>query len=246
MRTLIALSLSLLLPAAALAADGPEILAKVDKAIGNFADSTIQFQVANLRPGTKEPQPMTFKAVVKGAKNYTEFLSPGDLAGTRVLATSATQMWIFLPEFNKVRKVASHTLSQGFMGTTLTQQDVGTTSYGNEYTATKLSEDDSTWTISLDAKDPSSVGYAHLRMVVDKKMSVPLKVEYLGDDGAVVRTQTRTDYVCPKPDYCMFGQMKMVDHTRGDAWTTLTPTEIKIDTGVSDEIFTQRTLQLGM
>jgi outer membrane lipoprotein-sorting protein len=245
MRLLLALVLTLS-TGSALAADGPEVLAMVDKTMNNFHDQTIVFDVLNLRPGTKEPATMKFKAVVKGGKNFTEFIAPGDVKGTRVLTTSATQMWVYLPDFGKIRKVASHALAQGFMGTTLTQQDVGTTSFGTEYVPKLLSEDDTTWTLDLTAKDPKAVGYAHMRMVVDKKMTVPLTIEYLAEDGSVVRTQTRSNYVCPRSDYCMFGQMKMVDHTRGDAWTTLTPVEMRIDTGVSDEIFTPRTLQIGL
>ncbi len=239
-----ALSTAMLAPSAE-AATGPEVLAAVDRTIGNFVDQTIIFDVANLKPGTTTPQGMKFKAIVKGGQGITEFLAPGDVKGTRVLTQSATQMWIWLPEFGKIRKVATHTLSQGFLGTTLTQQDMGTTGYGGDYNATLKSEDAATYTLDLLAKDPAAVGFPHLRMVVDKKMSVPLRVEYLAEDGTATRVQERSNYTCPKPDYCMFGLLKMTDVTRG-AWTTLTPVETMIDTGVSDEIFTPKTLQLGL
>lgn len=244
MRPLLALLLALA-PTVGFAATGPEVLAKVDKSIGNFVDQSITFEVANLKPGTSAPQAMKFRTLVKGGKGITEFLAPGDVKGTRVLTQSATQMWIWLPEFGKIRKVATHTLNQGFLGTTLTQQDMGTTAYGIDYDATMLSEDAATWTLDLKAKDPTAVGFPHLRMVVDKKMTVPLKIEYLAEDGKVTRLQERSAYTCPKPDYCMFGLLKMTDLTRG-AWTTLKPVESAINTGISDEIFTPKTLQLGL
>lgn len=245
MRTLTAL-LALALSTSAFAGEGDDVLMKLDRSIGNFTDSTIVFEVQNLKPGMSAPQAMKFKAVVKGSNNYTEFLAPGDVKGTRVLATSATNMWVFLPEFNKIRKVASHTLAQGFMGTTLSQQDIGTTGYATDYSAEIIAQDDATYTLKLEAKDPKAVGYPHLKMVIDKKKMVPLTIQYLSDTGDLLRTQTRGKYTCPKPDYCMFGELKMVDHTRGDAWTSLSPIELTIDAGVSEDIFTPRTLQLGL
>lgn len=242
--TLLALPLALC-AGSALADEGDDLLAKVDKAISNFTDQRIVFEVQNLKPGTSEPQGMRFKTVVKGGKTLTQFEAPGDVKGTRVLTTSSSQMWVFIPEFNKIRKIASHSLAQGFMGTTLSQQDMGTTSYGLDYDASLQTKDAASYTLDLLARDPSTVGYPHLRMTVDAAKNVPLKIEYLGEDGAVLRTQTRSDYDCITPDYCMFGVMKMVDHTRGDAWTTLTPVSKDIDTGVDDAIFTPRTLQLG-
>jgi outer membrane lipoprotein-sorting protein len=250
MRSLIALaaSLALALGLTAEAHAGPadDVLTAVDRALNNFKDQRITFEVANMKPGTSAPQAMKFMTLVKGGKGFTEFLAPGDLKGTRVLSTSATQMWIWLPEFGKIRKVATHTLAQGFMGTTLSQQDMGTLSYAADYVPTIAAEDPASWTLDLKAKDATSVGFAHLRMTVDKKMKVPTRIEYLGEDGKPTRTQTRSAYTCPKADYCMFGELKMVDHTRAGAWTTLKPVEVKVDTGVSDDVFTPKILQLGL
>lgn len=250
MRSLLTLAVSFVLAlgvaAEAHAAPADDVLAAVDKALNNFKDQRITFEVANMKPGSSAAQAMKFLTVVKGGKGYTEFLAPGDLKGTRVLSTSSTQMWIWLPEFGKIRKVATHTLAQGFMGTTLSQQDMGTMSYAADYAPSLVSEDAGSWVLDLKAKDPTAVGFAHLRMTVDKKMKVPTKIDYLGEDGKALRTQTRGAYTCPKADYCMFGELKMVDHTRAGAWTTLKPVELKVDTGVSDEIFTPKILQLGL
>jgi surfeit locus 1 family protein len=45
---------------------------------------------------------MEFVARVKGKKSFTEFLAPGDLKGTRVLALSPTEIYVYLPEFQKI------------------------------------------------------------------------------------------------------------------------------------------------
>lgn len=240
------LTLALLLAAPAYAGDGDSILVELDKKAGNFTDNTITFDVANMKPGTTKPAAMSFKTLVKGAKSYTEFLAPGDVKGTRILSTSPVQMWIYLPEFGKVRKVASHNLSQGFMGTTLTSQDIGTTAFAPDYDATIVSKSDTEIVLDLVAKDPDAMPYDKMQMTVDAKLTLPTKIVYKGDDGSAVRTQTREGYSCPSDDFCFFSTLKVVDHTREGAWTELRVVDFEVDTGLSESLFTPRTLQLGL
>lgn len=241
------LALTLLLAAGTAHADGPgtALLEKIDKALSDFEDQRILFAVENQKPGANSTQSMRFEARVKGGKSIMKFLEPGDLKGTRVLSLSPTQMWIYLPEFSKVRRVASHALANGFMGTTLTQQDMAPPTYVAMFDATIASETGGEIVLDMSAKDADAVAYAKVRMFVEKERSLPTKIEYLDDKGEVARTETRGDYACNEKGYCMFGVMKMVDHTRGDAWTTLTPLEKQIDVGMDDQLFTVRTLQMG-
>lgn len=236
---------ALMLPLAAHAGAGDDLLARVEKSMSNFKDQTIRFQVLNLKPGASSPQSMEFQTKVKGAKSFTEFLAPGDLKGTRVLAMSPTEMYIYLPEFQKIRRVASSTTEQGFMGTVLTQQDMAPPAYAALFTASLDSEDTKSATLTLIARPGLDVTYKMVRMTVDKSMYVPTKLEYYNAAGEVVRTETRTGYKCNASGYCMFASMKMVDHARNGAWTELKPVEVKVDVGLADDIFTQRTLQFG-
>lgn len=242
MRTL-ALVSAFLLSGSAFAGSGDDVLAKVETSLSSYEDQMIRFEVSNLKPGKSSPESMEFVTKVKGKKSYTEFLSPGDIKGTRVLSTSPTEMWVYLPEYNRVRRVASHATEQGFMGTTLTQQDMAPPAYSMMYEANLDSETDGEWLLTLKAKDGVNAAYKTLKMTVDKGKAVPTKIEYLNDKGEVARTETRADYTC-EGGYCLFGSMKMVDHTR-NAWTELRPVEKKINIGLSDDIFTQRTLQIG-
>lgn len=240
------LSLSLALASPALADTGEDILKQVDHALGNFEDQTLNFRAENLKPGTQKPQTIEFSTKVKGEKSLTSFSAPGDLKGTRVLTMGPTQIYIWLPEFGKMRRVASHSLNQGFMGTTLTQQDMATYAYSGLYTAEVTDQTDETWSLTLKTKDPKDTAYDKLVMVVDKKMKVPKRIDYYNDEGTqVVREMTRSNYECNANDYCLFGYMKMVDKTTG-GWTTLTPTRAVIDQGIEDSLFSPRTLQLGL
>jgi hypothetical protein len=229
----------------AFAGPGEDLLAKVEKALSNFSDQTTTFTVLNLKPGTSTPQSMEFIARVKGKKSFTEFLAPGDLKGTRVLALSPTEIYVYLPEFQKIRRVASSTTEQGFMGTVLTQQDMAPPQYIAMFDVANYEDAGSNVVLTLKAKPGVEVVYKTMKMTVRKDLSVPTRIDYLSESGGLVRTETRDGYQCQN-GYCMFGTMMMVDHARGGAWTQLRPTSLKVNTGLVDDMFTQRTLQYGM
>lgn len=243
-RVFAVLFVSLLAVPSAFAGAGEDLLAKMEKALANFQDQTITFSVLNLKPGQSTPQSMEFITRVKGKKSYTEFLAPGDIKGTRVLALSPTEMYVYLPEFQKIRRVASSTTEQGFMGTVLTQQDMAPPQYSTLFDVAGLEDQGTTALLTLKAKAGVDVAYKTLKVSVRKDLSVPVKIEYYTDAGVKARTETRDNYGC-SAGYCLFAALTMVDHVRGDAWTQLVPKSVQVNTGLSEDLFTQRTLQYG-
>lgn len=245
MRTLLAATLALLTWSTdAHAGPAEDLLAKMEHVIGNFTDSTITFEVLNLKPGTQTPMSMGFIARVKGGKSLTEFTAPGDLKGTRVLSLSPTELYVWLPEFQKIRRVTSSTTEQGFMGTVLTQQDMAPSAWGKLFDVTAMEDKGGEAVLTLKAKAGVDVSYKSVKLTIRKDIAVPVKVEYLSDTGALVRTETRDGYTCNN-GYCLFGTMMMTDHARG-AWTQLRPKAVQLNTGLADDLFTQRSLQFGM
>lgn len=245
MRTLIAASLALFaLASDAHAGAAEDLLAKMEQVMSNFKDSTITFEVINLKPGTSTPQTMGFITRVKGGKSLTEFTAPGDLKGTRVLSLSPTELYVWLPEFQKIRRVTTSTTEQGFMGTVLTQQDMAPPAWSKLFDIAGMEDTGADAVLSLKAKAGVEVSYKQLKVTVRKDLAVPIRIEYLSDAGAVVRTETRDGYSCNN-GYCLFGTMMMTDHARG-AWTQLKPKAVQLNTGLGDDLFTQRALQFGM
>lgn len=243
-RALTVLFATLLMLPEAFAGPGEDLLARVEKALSSYQDQTITFSVLNLKPGQSTPQAMEFITRVKGKKSYTEFLAPGDLKGTRVLSLSPTEMYVYLPEFQKIRRVASSATEQGFMGTVLTQQDMAPPQFVALFDVAGMEDQGSNAILTLKAKAGVEVVYKTLKMTVRKDLAVPTKIEYYSEAGAKVRTEIRENYGC-NSGYCLFAAMTMIDHVRGDAWTQLVPKSAQINTGLSEDLFTQRTLQYG-
>jgi hypothetical protein len=115
------------------------------------------------------------------------------------------------------------------------------------YTATVASSDSSSEKLALTAKD-SSAPYPKLEVTVDKQFMMPTKVDYFGDGGTLVKTETRSGYTCEKSDdknICSPTDFVMVDHTKGDATTTLHRKSWKVNESMSDDMFTKRALDQG-
>jgi outer membrane lipoprotein-sorting protein len=220
-------------------AAGDAVLAKVDAAMNRAKTLKFDYEIVNKEGADKGEKSLTMKVLLKGEKRFTEFTS-GDMKGTKVLVLSSTQMWVYLPAFGKVRRIASHTKDAGFLGMTFSQDDMATTAYGPQYTATVLSDDASTTKLALTPKPGQETPYAKIEVTVHKDHMVPSELKYFNAEGKNVKTETRTGYAC-EGDVCTPGELKMTDNTKG-AFTKLTAKTREVNKEISDDVFTQRNL----
>jgi len=222
---------------------GDAVLTAMDDAANIASDTWSHFSATTTEPGKKD-KVMEFTVHTLGEKRLVEFLAPGDMKGTRILIMNRTQMYVYLPAYDKIRRVASHVSQQGFMGTTFSEADMSTTHFGMAYTASVSSQSDAGWELQATPKAGEKTAYSRIELSVRKDNGLPSELRYFNDKDQHVKTETRTDYVCDG-DACQPGVLKMVDHTRNDVSTTLSQSDWKINTGVDEANFTVRTLQRG-
>jgi len=234
----------MLIPGTAGAIEAAEVVSKTDDAMNRAQDHIIDWDVANQEPGKKDLKHMSFTSTVQGHKTLTDFSAPADKKGTRVLVLGRQQMYIFLPQYGKLRRVGSHNTKAGFMGTTFSFDDMNTSRFGDVYDAKLLSSDDQTATLELTAKADAGAPYAKAEVVIDLQMYQPLTMKYFNDNGQHVKTETRSDYECQQ-SVCLARVIRMDDLTRDGAWTELRRTSWQLNTGVSADVFTTRNLQRG-
>ena len=144
-KILAVLTLYMLLPTAATAGEespGERILRLADETMTRAQDQYFIQDLITHEPG-KEPRKIKMKAQIKGTKwRRVEFLEPGDVKGMKVLVRSVNQMYVYLPAYRKVRRVASHVRSQGFMGTAFGFDDMSTVVYGDVLRGELMEETD--------------------------------------------------------------------------------------------------------
>ncbi len=227
------------------AGDASDVLEKMDNAMSSSEDLFIRYDVTNQEPGKKEPRKMAFTTKVKGEKSLTEFQEPGDLKGTRVLVLSRSQMYVYLPAYRKVRRIASHVTQQGFMGTTYSHDDMSSSPMGEVYQAVALVGDtEATWQLELGPKADVEAPYPKVVLTIDKAMKQPIELKYYNDRDVNVKTEVRSDFVC-EGEVCVPGLLRMEDHTRNGAWTEMKRQEYTINPGFEADIFSTRYLQRG-
>ena len=223
-------------------AAGDKALKFTDAALTRAKDQIYDYEITTQEPG-KAKTKLMMRVSVKGKEwRLIDFLAPGDIKGMRYLILSFSQMWVYLPQYQKVRRVASHARAQSFMGTALSQDDASLTTYGDYYAGKLLSETDKEYKVEGTKRPGKDAPYPKCVITISKETGHPTELLWFNDKGVKLKTETRWDYEC-KENICGPGKMKMVDHTRGGMWTEFNRIGWKVNPGIPDSEFTPRALQ---
>jgi hypothetical protein len=218
---------------------GDKLLAAVDGAMNRAKTHKFEYEIINQEAGKGEKK-LAMSVQIKGEKRLTEFSAPSDMKGTKVLILSPTQMYVYLPAFGKVRRIASHTKDQSSFGMTFSQDDFATQAYGPDYTATVGSESATDAHLVLTPKAGKETSYAKIEITVTKDKMVPTELKYFNAEGKNIKTETRTGYTC-QGNICVPAELKMVDNTKGN-WTKIVQKAWKVNEEIGDDVFSQRNL----
>jgi hypothetical protein len=221
-----------------------DLLAPIDTAINRWTTLDYKYNIV-----TKDADDNISKLKLrmrmrrKGGENqqFVNISKPADMKGTKVLTLSPTEMYIYIPSFKKIRRIASHVTEAGFLGTTLSQKDLTLTRYGKYYTAVKKSEDDDNMTLKLTAKDDSAP-YPSLELVIMKKRQLPREIRYFNAEGVKIKTEKRSSYKC-KNNYCAPMRMTMTDHTANKKTVLQLRSNFKVNKKIKKGLFSKRSLK---
>jgi len=225
--------------------DGDAVLRLLDSVVTGPKDQLLQYELLTTEAGKKD-RLISFKVFTKG-KNWrrVEFLGPADLRGMRTLVRSPTQSYVWLPAFRKVRRLATHTKEQGFMGTSFSEHEMSMTELAPIFKAKLLENTDKYWKVEGVRRKGQDVPFSKIVLTIRKDVKQAAETQFYNNDGMLVKTERRLDYVCSDPKHCTAKVIEMVDHTRNALKSQLKLKEWKIDVGLKDSFFTLRALQRG-
>lgn len=245
LRTLLSLTLisAILVPGLARAdAKGDKVIGLMDKSMTTAKDQHFIHRVVTKEPG-KAKRTLTMDVHIKGTEwRRVEFLAPGDIKGMKILVLSLDQMYVYMPAYRKVRRVAGHTREQGFMGTTFSHDEISIVTYGPTFAGKLLSEDDRAWKVEAIRRPGKTFRHKKVLFTISKKYRQPLEIKYYNEKNELMKTEVRSDYVC-EGKVCQPKRLKLTDHTRNEAWSEIICDKWEVNTGVSDRFFTVRALQ---
>jgi outer membrane lipoprotein-sorting protein len=246
-RSIFALSIILLLLAPGVASAAPtsaQIMAKMERKMNNFKDLTLKWTL-KVKHSSKKHTKVKFKVITRPkGQRLVRMTYPGDVKGMHILVQSKSEMYIYLPAFRKVRRIAGHVRNQGFQGSGFTYDDMSIAQWSPWYNARLTKTTAKHWYMALRVKPGKSAAWARLRLRIRRDIGLIDEIRYINRRGKKVKTQSFTRYKCKSDNsHCNPILIKMVEHTRGNLVSVMKLNgKVRYNKGYSDRTFTVRYL----
>ncbi|MCH2448527.1 MAG: outer membrane lipoprotein-sorting protein [Gracilimonas sp.] len=217
------------------------ILAKVDSVQNAFADMTAnERMLITEASGTRKEREVLIKQ--KGSElRMVQFLKPAEVQGVGFLRISSDRQYLYLPAFRKVRRIASSSKSENFMGTDFSYEDMSQSTYLDDYEARDLKVSGDRYKLELYPRSGTDVTYAKLILYVSGSNHVIQKIEYFDDSGQQVK-ELNISNIENINGYWMGKTMEMKT-LKNNHRTELILSDIEFDQGLSDSDFSERMLK---
>lgn len=230
-----------LFAASLFAQEDQEIVAKADSVVNAPKDQKATMKMILTDEGGNEKHREAEFLQKGGEKRIIRFTKPADQKGLAFLGLPNDVQYLYMPAFHKVRRIASHVKNTKFAGTDFTYDDLSSFKYSEDYNAKLLSEDGQFWVLELTPKQGVEKDYGKLKMWVRKDNYYPDKVEFYDKGGNLWKTMERRQ-ITKIGSYWVSKEMDMKD-LKAQHSTKMLLENIEFDTGLSDELFTERYLR---
>jgi outer membrane lipoprotein-sorting protein len=177
----------------------------------------------------------------KADMRLVRFLAPADQKGISFLSLPDDKMYLYLPAFKKIRTIASHVKNESFAGTDMSYDDISTQGYAKDHDPKLLETTDEFYILELTPKPGTEKDYIKLKLSVRKDNFFPAKTEYYDQGGKVWKVMERRQ-IEKIGEYWISKETEMKDLRKEHSTKSLTDT-IELDTGLTDEVFSQRNLK---
>lgn len=175
-----------------------------------------------------------------------EYIAPARDKGTRMLKLG-DDLWIYMPNVDRVQKISGHMLRQGMMGSDVSYEDLMASremrkQYEAKVTGESSVDGNACWTLEMRAKD-DSVTYPKRVTCVDKKTFIPLKQELYALSGMLLKTWTMGDVKEFDKGRSFPTRMKVQDHVKKQSVTEVEFKSIEFGVKFPREVFSLRWLE---
>jgi outer membrane lipoprotein-sorting protein len=175
------------------------------------------------------------------ALRLSVFTSPADVKGVAFLARSDDEMYVYMPEFGKIRRIASHVKKENFMGTDFSYSDMGSSDWAKTYDARVTKREAKNVLLELVPRKVDEVDYGKLTMLVDTSTYMALRIQYFDKKGTLWKEMTQTQ-IKKISSYWVAGAITMRDLKKNHS-TTIEQKDISFDRGLKDDDFSTRALK---
>jgi hypothetical protein len=162
------------------------------------------------------------------------------------------RQWLYLPALKRVRQISGGARTESFVGTDFSYEDLAITAdvldWGEDKARATLIgsatlDGQVNDIIELALTPAADVSYATIRLWLGRDDQTVHKYEFVGADGQLAKTLLLSD-VREAAGIPAAHRLEMRSQ-RGGSHTLVDVTELKYNSGLGDEVFTQRRLEKG-
>jgi len=179
----------------AIAQDATEIVKKADDLMQGVTSQS-EMEMTIIRPTWQRT--LTFKTWGKGRDlSMTLIVSPPKESGQSFLKLK-NDMWSWNPTINRMIKLPPSMMSQGWMGSDYSNDDILKESsividYTHKIIGSEMLSSYNCYKIELDPKETAAVVWGKIILWISKGEYYELKAEYYDEDGKIVKTHILSD-----------------------------------------------------
>jgi len=245
--SLISASFLLFLPAGIFAQQmtATDVIRKADEKFNGEKSAYMVMSMTIVRPAWQRT--VEFKTWTL-SKDYalTLITSPARDAGQAFLKRG-NEMWNWNPSINRLIKLPPSMMSQGWMGSDYTNDDILRESsvvndYVHEFAGEEVIDGHECYKISMTAKEGSPVIWGSQIRWIDKKEFLFLKSELYDEDGALVRTETGSE-IKMMDGRNITSRIELVPSEEPGKKTVVVIKEIRFNIPVNESFFSQQNMK---
>ena len=217
-----------------------QMLDRVDDAINGPKDQSYTVHLVLIdKDGTQKTREMIMLQNGRD-KRLMRFTAPADQRGIAFLSLPGDIQYLYLPALNKVRRIASSIKNTSFAGTDFTYEDLEAVKWSDKWSAAIKSSDQDTTVMELTPKPGKTSDYAKELVTVHNDSFYPVRIEYYDKSGTLSKVLVRGD-LKQMQGYWVAMNTTMEDLKKQHK-TEMLISDLKLDSGIGDEKFTERYL----
>jgi outer membrane lipoprotein-sorting protein len=173
-----------------------DIVRKADEKFNGEKSGISTMEMTIIRPAWERT--VEFKSWTMGRENSLTLITAPAKDQGQTFLKRGPEMWNWNPAINRLIKLPPSMMSQGWMGSDYTNDDILKESslvndYTHEIAGEEMIDGRLCFKIKMVAKENASVVWGHQFRWIDKKELLVLKTELYDEDGYLVRTELGTE-----------------------------------------------------
>jgi outer membrane lipoprotein-sorting protein len=222
-----------------------DIVRKADEKFNGEKSGISTMIMTIIRPAWERT--VEFKSWSMGRENSLTLITAPAKEQGQTFLKRGQEMWNWNPAINRLIKLPPSMMSQGWMGSDYTNDDILKESslvndYTHEIAGEEIIGDRLCYKIRMVAKENASVVWGHQFRWIDKKDLLVLKAELYDEDGYLVRTELGSEIKLMDGRYIPTMLELLPSDEKGNK-TVVIIKEIKFNVPIEDSFFSQQNMK---